>query len=62
MNSCLKNGMFNDDRRMPNDIKKWSSEHVKQFLEEHMNNLSYDENNIKKIHYQNVNGYSFLPS
>ncbi len=41
----------------PNNIKEWSLEHVKKYLEEHMTSFRYDNNNIKKIWNQDVDSY-----
>ena len=44
----------------PNDVKDWSPEHVKIYLEKHIDSSVYDEDDIKKIHDQNTHGKAFL--
>ena len=54
----MGNPMMTD--KNPNDVKEWSPEHVKKHLEEHITSSKYDNNDIKKIWDQDVDGYTFL--
>ncbi|GES93927.1 hypothetical protein GLOIN_2v1782831 [Rhizophagus clarus] len=44
----------------PDDVRKWSPEHVKKYLENHVSSSVYNEDDIKKINEQNVHGKAFL--
>lgn len=44
----------------PEDVRKWSPEHVKKYLENNLSSSIYNEDDIKKIQEQNVHGKAFL--
>ncbi|CAI2179592.1 9934_t:CDS:2 [Funneliformis geosporum] len=46
--------------KLPTNVKDWTSAHIKKHLKRHMNNSSYNEDNIEKIEKQNTGGKSFL--
>ncbi|CAG8617877.1 6825_t:CDS:10, partial [Funneliformis caledonium] len=48
------------DDKLPKDIKKWSPDYVKKFLEFRMKDLDFNETDVKKIRDQNLTGRAFL--
>ena len=48
------------DDNLPEDIKKWSPDHVKKFLESRMKDLDFNETDVKKIRDQDLTGRAFL--
>lgn len=46
--------------KLPDDVRDWSPEHVKQYLEKHINSSKYNDEDIKKIYDQEIDGESFL--
>ncbi|CAG8470406.1 6567_t:CDS:2, partial [Ambispora gerdemannii] len=48
------------DDELPDDVKKWSPNHVKKFLESRMKNLDFNEADIEKIRNQDLTGRAFL--
>ncbi|CAJ0650009.1 13035_t:CDS:2 [Entrophospora sp. SA101] len=48
------------DDKLPDDIKRWSPDHVKKFLESCMKNSDFNETDIKKIREQDLTGRAFL--
>ncbi|CAG8577834.1 4412_t:CDS:2, partial [Diversispora eburnea] len=59
-NKKRKNTTGSEDDQFPNNIKKWSPDHVKKFLESHMKDSDYNEIDIKKIREQDLSGRAFL--
>ncbi|PKC52488.1 hypothetical protein RhiirA1_543488 [Rhizophagus irregularis] len=46
--------------KLPANVKDWTPAHIKKHLKRHMNNSSYDEDDIEKIEKQNTGGKAFL--
>ncbi|CAI2194903.1 9788_t:CDS:2, partial [Funneliformis geosporum] len=44
--------------KLPTNVKDWTSAHIKKHLKRHMNNSSYNEDNIEKIEKQNTDEHS----
>ena len=42
------------------NVKDWTSAHIKKHLKRHMNNSSYNEDDIEKIKKQNTGEKAFL--
>ncbi|CAG8832348.1 17673_t:CDS:2, partial [Racocetra persica] len=46
--------------KLPENIKEWTSDHVKKFLESRMKDLDFNETDVKKIRGQDLTGRAFL--
>ncbi|CAG8566692.1 13258_t:CDS:2 [Funneliformis mosseae] len=47
-------------KKLPSNVKMWSPDHVKKFLESRMNNSDFNEIDIKKIRDKKLTGRAFL--
>jgi hypothetical protein len=47
-------------KKFPSDIKMWSPDHVKEFLESRMNDYDFKEIDVKKIKDKELTGRAFL--
>ncbi|CAG8718329.1 13567_t:CDS:2 [Funneliformis mosseae] len=47
-------------KKLPSNVKMWSPDHVKKFLESRMNNLDFNEIDVKKIRDKELTGRAFL--
>ncbi|CAG8619565.1 187_t:CDS:2 [Funneliformis caledonium] len=53
-------GLLMMSDKLPANVKEWTSAHIKKYLKGHMNNSSYNEEDIEKIENQNTSGKAFL--
>ncbi|CAB4383404.1 unnamed protein product [Rhizophagus irregularis] len=47
-------------KKLPSNVKMWSPDHVKKFLESRMNNSDFNEIDVKKIRNKELTGRAFL--